>query len=249
MLQSKLTEGLKTHDLKDQVSDLFTVDQFKSKMGEDKKVIVLAFKVKDKYPAIDLMEFIEKGYPFVLDADMSSGEERDGQYSVFVEIERTKKAPGEISNLINGISQLCDCYDWRFRYHKEIISNEFSKENIIEHIPLTPEEYEEKLRISKQGAVSKFLNQGATESIEIDNDNTITVSKPFAQPLTMKLLALGEYDLLKDQIQGSIQLDESSRSQTLYLEKYLGNYEIHKIDNKFLIRNGDKALIITKERW
>lgn len=62
-------------------------------MGKDEDVVVISFKVKDKFPAIDLMEFIEKGYTFVLDADMSSGEERDGTYSVFVELERSKDVP------------------------------------------------------------------------------------------------------------------------------------------------------------
>ena len=57
--QPKLFEGLRTNDLKDQIDPLFTVDQYKSKMGEDKNVVVVAFKVYDKYPAIDLMEFIE----------------------------------------------------------------------------------------------------------------------------------------------------------------------------------------------
>jgi hypothetical protein len=36
---------------------------------------------------MDLVEFIEKGYKFILDADMSAGEENDGQYQVFVEME------------------------------------------------------------------------------------------------------------------------------------------------------------------
>ena len=72
--QFKLFEGLRAGDLKDMVSNRVTIDQYKSKMGEDKSIVVLAFKVKDKFPAIDLMEFIEKGYNFVLDADMSSGE-------------------------------------------------------------------------------------------------------------------------------------------------------------------------------
>jgi hypothetical protein len=50
-------------------------------------------------------------------------------------------------------------------------------------------------------------------------------------------------------LQGGIQLDEASRGQTLYLEKYLGNYDINKIGNKFLIRNNDKAVIISKGDW
>ena len=35
----------------------------------------------------------------------------------------------------------------------------------------------------------------------------------------------------------------------MYLNKYLGNYDINKIENHFLIRNGDRAIILSKEIW
>jgi hypothetical protein len=34
-----------------------------------------------------------------------------------------------------------------------------------------------------------------------------------------------------------------------FLAKYIGNYDINKIGNKFLIRNGDRAVVIEKDRW
>ena len=51
-------------------------------MGDDKDIITLAFSVNGDSPAKDLENFIEKGYPFVLDADVSSGEQSDGSYKV-----------------------------------------------------------------------------------------------------------------------------------------------------------------------
>ena len=70
----QLNEGLRSNDLKDMVRNVFNIDTHRSKMGEDRDVCVLSFTVKDRNPAKDLMEFIEKGYNFVLDADVSSGE-------------------------------------------------------------------------------------------------------------------------------------------------------------------------------
>ena len=84
LLKRKLSEGLRSGDLSQLVSDKITIDQYKSKMGRDEDVAVIAFRVEDKFPAIDLMEFIEKGYPDILDADMSAGEESTGDYAVFV---------------------------------------------------------------------------------------------------------------------------------------------------------------------
>jgi len=61
MPQHNLNEGLRYGDLENYVSEVFTVDQYRSKMGEDSDVIVLGFRVREKNPAIDMMEFIEKG--------------------------------------------------------------------------------------------------------------------------------------------------------------------------------------------
>jgi len=243
-----LNEGLRPGDLKEFVSELFTVDQYRSKMGEDRDVVVLGFRVKEKYPAIDLVEFLEKGYPYILDADMSSGEEHDGQYQVFVELERTTKLPGQLKHLLNGVSQLTDCYDWRFRYQKADHSVPFDEQAVMETIPLTKEDYDNRIMEIKHGDISNFFNQGVAE-VALEADNTLTFSKPYAGDLTAKFISIGDYDDVKDTVPGALSLDESSQSEVTYLNKYLGNYDINKIGNKFLIRNGNKAVVIEKGRW
>jgi hypothetical protein len=247
--QPKLFEGLRANDLKNLVDHIFTIDQYKSKMGEDKDIVVLGFRVADKFPAIDLMEFIEKSYGFILDSDMSQGEERDGKYQVFVELERNKKLSEQINDILEGVGQLCDCTNWKFRYHKDIESREFSKEAINEHVPCSPEEYELKELAYKQTSVEEFFNQGSIDNVILDDQNNLKFIKPYSESLQCKLVSFGPYESLKDQIPGAIQLDETSRTQMIYLEKYLGNYEIHKINNQFLIRNGDKAVILQKDSW
>jgi hypothetical protein len=247
--QSKLFEGLRRGDLKDSVDPIFTIDQFKSKMGEDKDIIVLRFRVVDKNPAIDVMEFLEKGYPYVLDADISSGEEKDGKYSVFVELERSSSAAKQMKEIIGGISQLCDNYEWKFRFHKDYHSKDFSEEAVLEEVPLTPEDYESKLLEFQNADVNEFFDQGAIDNVVVDQDDNITFEKPYSESFTAKLVDIGDYETVKDNLPGGISLDESSRGQTLYLEKYLGNYEIHKINEHFLIRNGNRAIVLKKENW
>jgi hypothetical protein len=248
MYKQNLNEGLESKDLKEYVSNLFTVDQYKSKMGEDRDVVVLGFKVKEKHPAMDLMEFIEKGYRFILDADMSAGEEHDGQYQVFVEIERTDKLPGQMKELFRGLSQLCDCYDWNFRYQKTSNSVKFDEQSVVENIPMTPAAYENKILEIKTVDVQEFFDQGTTE-VALESDGTLTFSKPYAGNIQAKFIAIGDYEDVKETVPGALSLDESSQSQTLFLNKYLGNYDINKIGTKFLIRNGARALIIEKTRW
>lgn len=249
MKRQRLFEGLRSGDLRGFVETTFSIDRFTSKMGEDSDVIVLGFKVNDKLPAIDLMEFIEKGYDFVLDSDMSSGEESDGKYHVFVEIQRSKSLPRELSELLNGVSRLIDSKEWRFKYHKDSKSRDFNEQSIYETVPLTKEAYENKLLESKNRALEKFFDKTPFESIALQEGNILTIAKPYSGYIDMEILAMGSYNTIKKSIAGGIQLDEASQSQVNFLEKYLGPYEIHKINGKFLIRNGDQALIVKKERW
>jgi hypothetical protein len=245
---SNLTEGLRHADLKSMINNLFTIDQYSSKMGNDKDIIVLRFRAADKEPAIDLMEFIERGYPFVLDADISSGEEKDGNYSIFVEIERSKKAPEQIADLMNGISRLCGEENWRFRWYKDIGGNDFSEETFATVVPLTSVEYEERVSAEDKGEVTDFFDQGATD-VEMDESKNLTFKKPYSETLHAKLVAIGDYAVLKEALKGALQLDEASRGQVVYLNKFLGNYDINKIEGHFLVRNGDRAVILAKEKW
>jgi hypothetical protein len=231
------------------VSNVFTVDQFKSKIGNDEEIIVVAFKAKDKYPAIDLMEFIEKGYPFVLDADMSAGEEKDGDYRVFVEIERTGKAAFDVDELLQGVGRLCKVDDWKFKYFRDLEENDFDKETFIQVVPLDVDDYKKRVKSQKISDASDVLNQGPAEVADIDESNNLTIRKQYAGDITIQLEAIGDYRTLEESLKGGLQLDESSNGQVLFLEKYLGNYEIHKINEKFILKNGNKAMIFRKDIW
>lgn len=245
----RLFEGLRAGDLKRTVSHRFTVDRFKSKMGLDEDIIVVAFTVTDKYPAIDLMEFIEKGYPSVLDADISAGEEADGNYHVFVELKRTPKAGKELADIIKGISQLCECDEWHFKYFKDVEGHDFTAEAFEQFVPLTPEDYKLKIKGNTVDEIEEILDQGTVEVADLDEDNNLTFKKTFAGDLTVRLEDIGDFNTLQESLKGPIQLDESSVHQVAFLEKYLGNYQIHKISDKFLINNKDRAIIISKGQW
>ena len=52
-----VNEGLKAGDLEGVVEKRFSVDQFKSKMGDDKNILVLSFVVDGQAPARDLERF------------------------------------------------------------------------------------------------------------------------------------------------------------------------------------------------
>ena len=54
-----VNEGLKAGDLEGVVDKRFSVDQFKSKMGDDKNILVLGFVVDGQAPARDLERFLK----------------------------------------------------------------------------------------------------------------------------------------------------------------------------------------------
>ena len=102
--KSNISENIKHNDLAGLVKQVFSVDQYKSKLGEDENVIVIAFIVMDQEPAQELSQFLETGHD-VLDIDVSTGPNEDGHYSVFVEIERDTKSFEKINVIINDVKR------------------------------------------------------------------------------------------------------------------------------------------------
>jgi hypothetical protein len=128
-------------DLARLVHNEMHVDEFKSKMGNDEDMVVVSFKVGGKEPAQDLVNFIEKGYDWVIDADTSAGEMDDGDYIVFVEMERTPRVPNHIMELLGDMVELCEneVASWRVRYHKD--SRDHGIDSLSTLIPKTPKDY------------------------------------------------------------------------------------------------------------
>lgn len=139
-----LFEGLEKNDLKRLVDTTITIDKFVSKLGDDKDVMTVGMTVKYKEPAVDLMVFLERGYDWILDADVSSGELDDGQYMVFVELERGKDAAKNIVKMVDDIGNLTDTIleNWYFLYGRANEKKSVTVENIESAIAITPDEYE-----------------------------------------------------------------------------------------------------------
>ncbi len=140
---NQLFEGLEAGDLARLVDSTVTVDEYRSKLGSDEEIVVLAFKVSSKDPALDLVNFIEKSYEWVLDADASSGELTDGSYLVFVEMDRDRSVPENIVTMLEDISKLVDFEpeEWQIEYPKAKKSAELNRDSISAIIPLDPKTY------------------------------------------------------------------------------------------------------------
>ena len=162
-----LRENLEMGDLTRLVHNELHIDEYKSKMGTDADVCVISFKVSGKEPSADLVSFIEKGYDFVLDADVSSGEKEGGDYLVFVELERTDKLPEQILEIMEDIMNLTEqkIEEWRVRYYKSTSDNDLTQESLANVIPLTPEAYD-----AKYGDEDEEVDSTEPEDITKDLD-------------------------------------------------------------------------------
>ena len=161
--------GLKSGDLNNLVYRIFEIDSYKSKMGSDADITVLSFTVYQKQPAVDLVNFIEKGYSFVLDADVSPGEQDDGSYRVFVEIERDRHVPEQIIELLDGISKLTDENNFKFRYYKGFKSHKVTFENLEKELPLDPDSYSNTVTESNMNNFKNFFNKSYLEEIDLND--------------------------------------------------------------------------------
>lgn len=236
----QLSEGLKTKDLIDRINPVFEVDAYKSKMGEDQDIVVLSFEVTGHQAALDLVDFVEKGYSFVLDADTSNGEDAGGNYKVFVEIQRGRKISEEINEIMYGISELAGHTDWRFRYYKDYRSQPITEIGII---PSTPEDYQKKMEGIFENEMRFFFRKTPLDYMVVEND-IITFKRTFANPVKMRMIEHGTRTDILNNLAGTIRVDESAMSESMWLTKYFGNYNITKYGDHFVFENENTAFVL-----
>ena len=101
-----LKEGLDYLDFKGQITPELSVDEYKAQMGSDDEIVTCSFIVKGHQQAEDLVDWLEKGYDWILDSEVSSGEVSSGKYVVFVEMNRRTKVPERIVMMLEDLETL-----------------------------------------------------------------------------------------------------------------------------------------------
>jgi len=240
-----LLESLRPNDLEGLIKKVFEVDSYRSKIGDDEDVVVVSFTVDGQEPAKDLENFIEMGYDFVLDADVTSGETDDGFYKVFAELERNRHVPEQIIEMLDGISQINGGEKMRFRYFKGFKSQEATEENLAASIPLDKNSYKIATEKNVLENFSNFFSNSYLEELNVIEEN-IKFKKAWANPISFKIINSGPKADVYESIKGPIMLESKDMAEVMFLTKYIGNYNITKVGNKFIFENGNWA--VTLER-
>lgn len=237
--------SLQAGDLRDLVNHIFEVDSYKSKMGDDKDVVVLSFTVEGREPAKDLVNFIEKGYQFVLDADMTPGELANGKYKVFVELQRTPNISEQISDMLYGVGKLSNVENFKFRYYKSFDSKDAVTETLSEIIPNSPAEYESRIQEIRLESYTNFFGKSMVESIDTYG-NAVEFKKVYAQPLRFNYIASGTVQQVLESVEEKIAVGMNDMADVMFLTKYIGNYNITKLGNKYMFENSGHAVLLEK---
>ena len=235
--------GLRQNDLKDMVYKVFEVDSFKSKMGDDKDIVTLSFSVREEAAAKDLENFLEKGYDFILDADSTPGEQSDGTYKVFVEIERNRHVPEQIMEIVDGVKKLGGMDDLKYRYYKNFKSIDVSEESLSETIPLDADSYGGAIQEARTSNYKEFFNRSYVEDISM-LDEHIIIQKKWADPLAFKFVDFGPAEETINNISESFNANDFS--EIIFLSKYVGDYNITKYGHKLTFENKDCVLVLER---
>lgn len=238
-----LEEGLRAGDLAETIYPHFEIDSFRSKMGEDQDICVLTFQAKDRYPAKDMMEFIEKGYNFVLDADVSAGENEEGEYSIFVEMERTKKIADNIMEMLYGLERITGINEWDFKYYKDMKKYNATTENLRKKVPSSSKIYEQAMQRFRTDEMKQFFSKTIMDDLVLEN-NKITILKPFDVKVEFEIIEEGDGKLIEGL--EDIQVDDKATAEMFWLTKVMGNYNIEKIGENFVFNNEGKKIVLRR---
>ena len=236
--------GLRTGDLHDLVKPVFEVDSYRSKMGSDEKIVVVSFSVMEQQAAKDLVDFIEKGYNFVLDADATPGEIDEGIYKVFVEMERNPRVSTQVMELLDGVGKLAEVEDFRFRYYKSFTSKPASLPNLEEAIPGDESGYDQVVSESGVNNFKDFFNKSYLETTEMFGD-ALLIKKAYADPLVFTIKDFNDTNQINESLTEKINMNDYA--EILFLTKYLGDYNVMKFGKKTLtFENEGHTLVVER---
>ena len=107
-----LTEGVRQGDLEYMVSQFISIDQYSTKINNDN--IVVSFFVKEQDAATDMGDFLSKNFfDIINDIEVSDSPTCNGDYQVFLEMERNKYFPEKLCKITKILELLTGEQDSR----------------------------------------------------------------------------------------------------------------------------------------
>lgn len=240
--------SLKNNDLKNCVLDKVSLDEFEPKAGDTKDVIVVAFYLIDENPAKDLNTFIQRGFIDTLDVDVSPSTDEEGNYLVFVEMNRDDSFPNKFQALLKDVENVAGEMKWKVRtYLTDDREFDYNDPELYNYVIVDPEAYvpkdEFKVKEMKE-SIEKFLQASYVSRLTIDG-NIVTLSDN-RRKIVAEVVDVGDYDT----VIGRNFLSESafgvSRKpmEANILEGILGNCQILPLGKFLCVNRGDQVMLL-----
>jgi len=158
-----LREALEYKDMEGMIKPTIHVDEFAAKMGDDDDIIVVSFFVRGEQAARDLVNWFEKGYDWVMDADRSPGEIRPGRYLVYIEMRRRSTAGERVAEAIEDLSTLTEFEPDAWTMHYDGNTIPFSREEFDRRVPLSPKDY----RAQKESSLNEMRAAAGIDPVQV----------------------------------------------------------------------------------
>lgn len=155
------------NSLKGTILDQVTIDEFTPKSGVSEEVAVVAFYAIDDEPAQDLNTYIQRGYIEVIDAEVSPNPDEDGNYLVFVEIQRNQHFLDVFLRLIKDIENLVGQVDWKVKPYSAEQAFDINDPELVQHLTFG--------NISE--SITRFLEHADVEKVTMDADGIINFGR------------------------------------------------------------------------
>lgn len=168
-MKKVLNEGLDYHDMKDQVVNKITVDEYAARAGRDSDIITITFTVKSKLASKDLTTWLEMGYDFIVDASESTGEIKPGEYLVFAEMQRRMSAPERIIEILSDLQTLTDISLDEWEVEVDDSTYPANKEQLLKAIITSPHEYREQKEHEKE--LNEYRQIAGLETSKMHQDD------------------------------------------------------------------------------
>lgn len=159
----QINEGLGFKDLTGMMKSTVHIDEFSSKMGDDDEIVVASFYVRDRQAAQDLVNWFEKGYDFVLDADMSPGEVKPNRYLVYVEIKRRSTTGARLNEIIEDFGTLTEYEGNQWTMTYKGTDHQWSVESYNNIVPTSPAQY----RQQKENSLNEIRSASGLPTVDV----------------------------------------------------------------------------------
>ncbi len=240
--------SLKNEDLRGTVLPTVSIDEFEPKAGNDMEVIVVAFYIKDQAPAEDLNTFIQRGFIDTLDVEVSPNTDQDGNYLVFVEMNRDDTFPNKFQALLKDIVNVTGKMDWKVKtYFTDGVEYDYNDPELYKYVIIVPEDYvsKDEFKVTELGEnIHEFFGHSLISNLTLVG-NTLTLSSA-RNKIIAEVVDAGSYDT----VIGRNFLSESAFGvgrvphEARVLQNMLGNCNVLPLGGYLCVSRDDQVVLL-----